>query len=83
MLLFPRRSFLHCILIVVSFGTLQLEKIYGDDADSVARDEDMNRMREHVFTEVDLDQDGMVSLQEFIRSTKDDEFMQDKGWEVL
>ncbi|XP_067935666.1 nucleobindin-1-like [Watersipora subatra] len=61
----------------------ELEKIYGDDADSVARDEDMNRMREHVFTEVDLDQDGMVSLQEFIRSTKDDEFMQDKGWESV
>lgn len=42
----------------------------------------MNRMREHVFTEVDLDKDGMVSLAEFLRSTKSGEYTQDGSWEV-
>lgn len=38
--------------------------------DMVERDEEMNRMREHVFTEIDKDQDGFVSLEEFMKSTQ-------------
>ena len=43
----------------------------------------MNRMREHIFTEVDLDQDGMVSWSEFLKSTKTSEFTEDGSWEVI
>lgn len=42
----------------------------------------MNRMREHVIQEVDEDQDGMISLKEFMKSTQDEEFKEDKGWDV-
>jgi len=39
-------------------------------------------MREHIFTEVDQDQDGMVSFQEFMRSTESETFAVDDGWQV-
>lgn len=39
-------------------------------------------MREHVFTEIDLNQDGVISYPEFIKSTQSDEFNQNEAWEV-
>lgn len=63
---------------------LQLDKIYravNSTVDGVERNEDMNRMREHVFTEVDTNRDGMVDWEEF-RATLGAE-SQDEGWEVI
>lgn len=42
----------------------------------------MNRMREHVFTTVDKDQDGMISFDEFVASTQDEDFSKDEDWDV-
>lgn len=50
--------------------------------DMVERDEEMNRMREHVFTEIDKDQDGFVSLEEFMKSTQTEDFEKDESWDV-
>ena len=50
--------------------------------DMVERYEEMNRMREHVMSEVDRNKDRMISLEEFLDSTKQDEFQKDDPWEV-
>ncbi|XP_067939065.1 nucleobindin-2-like isoform X3 [Watersipora subatra] len=62
---------------------LELDKVYNStnpDDDMVERDEEMNRMREHVFGEIDTDRDGFVSLAEFIESTKSEDFDNDDAW---
>lgn len=62
-----------------------MDKIYNStnpDDDMVERDEEMNRMREHVFTEIDKDMDSLVSFDEFIASTKLDNFEKDEEWDV-
>lgn len=46
------------------------------------RYEEMNRMREHVMNEVDKNKDKMISLEEFLESTKSEEFKKDEGWKV-
>ena len=48
----------------------------------VERDEEMNRMREHVFGEIDKDMDGLVSFDEFIAATKLEDFNKEEEWEV-
>lgn len=48
----------------------------------VERYEEMNRMREHVMTEIDKDKDKMISFDEFIESTKNEQFNRDDGWDV-
>ncbi len=50
--------------------------------DMMERYEEMNRMREHVMKEVDKNHDAMISYQEFVDSTKEKDFEQDKGWDV-
>jgi len=47
------------------------------------RYEEMNRMREHVMNEVDENRDKLISLDEFIKSTKSKEFTKDKEWKVI
>ena len=62
-----------------------MDKVYNEDAkedDMVERYEEMNRMREHVMNEVDRDGDKLISLEEFLDSTKKEEFDKDPGWEV-
>ena len=64
---------------------LQLDKVYDPNApedDMMERYEEMNRMREHVMNEVDQDKDKLISLKEFMESTRGDEFEKDEGWEV-
>lgn len=46
-------------------------------------EEEVNRMREHVFKEVDKDKDGLISRQEFLDMTRTQEFEQDNGWKGL
>jgi len=48
----------------------------------VERYEEMNRMREHIMNEVDTNKDKLISLQEFLDSTKQSDFKKDEGWEV-
>jgi len=64
----------------------ELDKVYNSsnpDDDMVERDEEMNRMREHVFGEIDADMDGLVSFDEFISSTKMEDFEKEDDWEGL
>jgi hypothetical protein len=42
----------------------------------------MNRMREHLMSEIDKDKDRMVSLQEFIGATQQKEFDKNEEWKV-
>ena len=46
------------------------------------RFEEMARMREHVFGELDHDKDKLISLQEFLNYTASQEFEKDEGWKV-
>ncbi len=46
------------------------------------RYEEMNRMREHIMKEVDVNRDSMISFPEFIESTKSKDFEKDDGWDV-
>lgn len=46
------------------------------------RYEEMNRMREHVMNEVDINKDKLISLEEFIASTKKEDFDENEEWEV-
>ena len=62
-----------------------MDKAYDPDApedDMMEREEDMNRMREHVFGEVDKDKDRQISLKEFLESTNADDFDADEPWDV-
>ena len=46
------------------------------------RYEEMNRMREHVMKEVDRNRDSLITMEEFIESTNNEEFNKDPGWKV-
>ena len=64
----------------------KLDKIYNTsnpNFDPAEREEEMNRMREHVFSEIDKDKDRMVSHQEFIDATKQKEFEKNTEWKVV
>lgn len=64
----------------------ELDKVYNASApedDMTERYEEMNRMREHVMNEVDKNKDKMISLEEFLESTKSEEFKKDEGWKSL
>ena len=47
------------------------------------REEEMERMREHVFKESDTNKDHLISFEEFMAETKRDEFENDPGWETM
>ena len=54
-----------------------MDKIYNTSDplyDPREREEEANRMREHVMTEIDKNKDGLVSLDEFLEQTKQKEF---------
>ena len=75
-------SWTNCTFIIV---IIQLDKLYDPEAeedDQLERYEEMNRMREHVMTEIDKNKDRMVSLEEFIESTNRASFDDDEPWEV-
>merc|ERR1712020_429769 len=64
----------------------ELEKVYDPNApedDMREREEEMERMREHVFKESDKDKDRMISYDEFLAETQRDEFNKDEGWDTL
>ena len=47
------------------------------------REEEMERMREHVFKESDSDKNHMISFDEFLAETQRDEFEKDPGWDTM
>ncbi|OAD59609.1 Nucleobindin-2 [Eufriesea mexicana] len=63
----------------------ELDKLYaqGGPTDLIRRAEEMERMREHVFNETDLNKDGLISYREFWEDTKKPDFQQDNGWQGL
>lgn len=63
-----------------------MDKIFNKtdpEYDPAEREEEMNRMREHVFKEIDTDKDRMVSLDEFIAATKQRDFEKNEEWKSL
>ncbi|CAB3369427.1 Hypothetical predicted protein [Cloeon dipterum] len=64
----------------------ELDKMYDPNApedDMRERREEMERMREHVFNESDVNRDHLISYEEFLEQTKKKEFEQDQGWQGL
>ena len=64
----------------------ELDKAYDPNApedDMREREEEMERMREHVFKESDKDKNRMISYEEFLAETQKDEYNKDEGWETL
>ena len=72
-------------VITVCYCTTQLDKVYDEDADEddmMERYEEMSRMREHVYGEVDTNRDGLISLEEFMISARDKAFQENEAWDV-
>lgn len=64
----------------------ELDQIYDPNLpedDMRERYEDMARMREHVFGELDKDEDRLISLDEFLNYTSSQEFQKDEGWKTV
>merc|ERR550532_3731983 len=47
------------------------------------REEEMERMREHVFKESDTNKDRMISYDEFLAETQREEYNKDEAWDTL
>lgn len=60
----------------------KLHEIRGN-VDELAVLEEMRRMRRHVVGEMDTDQDGLISFEEFTAMTKKPEFNSDPTWSAL
>lgn len=52
-------------------------------ADLMEKAEEMERMREHVFNEVDLNRDRLISWEEFKRMSEQPNFEKDEGWKTI
>lgn len=52
-------------------------------SDLMEKAEEMERMREHVFNEVDLNRDRLISREEFKRMSEQPEFEKDDGWKTI
>jgi len=64
----------------------ELDKMYQQGApedDMRERYEEMERMRESVFQEMDANRDGFIDYQEFLAETQRDDFNKDPGWKGL
>lgn len=64
----------------------ELDKMYQQGApedDMRERVEEMERMRESVFNEMDVNRDQFIDYNEFLRQTKSTDFKQDNGWQGL
>jgi len=71
---------------IESLFQIELDKIFNTtnpEYDPVERDEEMNRMREHVFTEMDKNKDKMISLEEFMNETKEKDFDDNQEWKGI
>lgn len=65
---------------------LELDKVYQQglpEDDMRERAEEMERMREHVYKEADVNRDRLISFEEFMDQTKKKEYQQDPGWDTV
>lgn len=71
---------------VKSLFIKELDKMYQAGApedDMRERMEEMERMRETVFQEMDKNRDGFIDYSEFLQQTNSNDFKQDHGWQAL
>merc|ERR1719495_1337673 len=64
----------------------ELDRVYdpnNKNDDMVERQEEAERMREHVVKEMDKNGDRMISEQEFLDQSKTDDFGTDEGWDTF
>ncbi|GFY64594.1 nucleobindin-2 [Trichonephila inaurata madagascariensis] len=64
----------------------EVRKLYNpnnEEDDPVEMEEEFHRMREHIFNETDKNKDSLISLEEFLKMTQQQEFQQDEGWKGL
>ncbi|KAL1517610.1 hypothetical protein ABEB36_001351 [Hypothenemus hampei] len=64
----------------------ELDKMYQQGApedDMRERVEEMERMRESMFNEMDTNRDGFIDYGEFFKQTGSNDFKQDHGWQSL
>ncbi|CAG9862139.1 unnamed protein product [Phyllotreta striolata] len=64
----------------------ELNKMYNEaspEDDMREKYEEMERMRESVFNEMDKNNDGFIDFDEFLRQTNSNDFKQDHGWQAL
>ncbi|KAB0792175.1 hypothetical protein PPYR_14134 [Photinus pyralis] len=64
----------------------ELNKMYKNEVegyDMVERAEEMERMRETVFKQMDTNRDGVIDYHEFLMQTQREEYQQDHGWKGL
>lgn len=63
---------------------IEIAKLYDQnnpEDDPNEMEEDYERMREHIYKEIDADKDGLISLKEFVDYSKRPEARQDNGWD--
>ncbi|XP_029687606.1 nucleobindin-1 isoform X2 [Takifugu rubripes] len=66
--------------------TKELEKVYdpkNEEDDMMEMEEERLRMREYFMKNVDVNQDRLVTLEEFLKSTEKKDFNNPKEWETL
>ncbi|GIY64370.1 nucleobindin-2 [Caerostris darwini] len=64
----------------------EVRKVYNpnnEEDDPVEMEEEFHRMREHIFNETDVNKDSLISLEEFLKMTQQQEFERDEGWKGL
>lgn len=64
----------------------ELDKVYQQglpEDDMRERAEEMERMREHVYKEADVNRDRLISFDEFLEQTKKNEYQKDEGWDTV
>jgi len=64
----------------------EVKKLYNpnnEEDDPVEMEEEFHRMREHIFNETDTNKDHLISREEFLKMTEQQEFQQDDGWKGL
>ncbi|XP_052799526.1 nucleobindin-2-like isoform X2 [Mya arenaria] len=64
----------------------ELDEVYdpnNPEDDMREKYEDMGRMREHVFNEIDTDKDHLISQEEFLNYTNSNQFEKDEGWKTV
>jgi hypothetical protein len=60
----------------------EVKDVYSEDHDQTEMREEMSRMREHVMKEIDKNEDGVISVDEFMKYTQGTHY-EDKDWEDI
>ena len=72
------------ILEIEAFFLPEIRKVYGSEGLTYEAREELALMREHLMPEMDLDHDKLVSLDEFLSYTSNNErFENNEGWQTL